>query len=217
MKPPALVNPARFLPERALPATAGAGNALSSLAMDRYSRGDDSAFADVYDAVAPRLHGYLLRQTRDGARADDLLQLTLLQMHRHRGSYLAGSPVLPWAFAIARRLLIDDLRHRKTDALSAARSIEEGDRPGSVAPEDEVASREVAALVEEVLDQIPEAQRTAFELLKVEGLSLVDAAQVLGVSVNAVKLRAFRAYSAIRTALDRAFRPPPREEESEKT
>lgn len=217
MKPPALVNPARFLTEPVLPAKAGGGNALGSLAMDRYSRGDDSAFADVYDAVAPRLHGYLLRQTRDGARADDLLQLTLLQIHRHRGSYIAGSPVLPWAFAIARRLLIDDLRHRKTDALSAARSIEEADRPGSVAPEDEVASREVAALVEAVLDQIPEAQRTAFELLKVEGLSLVDAAQVLGVSVNAVKLRAFRAYTAIRTALDRAFRPAPLEEKGKET
>ena len=217
MKPPALVNPARFLSERALPAKTSAGNALSSAAMERYSRGDDSAFADVYDAVAPRLHGYLLRQTRDGSRADDLLQLTLLQMHRYRGSYVAGSPVLPWAFAIARHLMIDDLRRRRTDALSGARSIEEVDRPGSAVPEDEVASREVAALVEAVLARIPEAQRTAFELLKIEGLSLVDAAQVLGVSVNAVKLRAFRAYSAIRAALDRAFRPPRLEEGNKET
>jgi len=49
------------------------------LAMDRYAAGDQSAFADVYDGVAPRIYAYLRRQTGDAARAEDLLQQTLLQ------------------------------------------------------------------------------------------------------------------------------------------
>ncbi len=169
--------------------------------MDRYARGDDSAFADVYDTVAPSIRAYLLRRTGDGTRADDLLQLTLLQMHRHRGSYVAGLPVMPWAFAIARRLCIDEFRRRRTDALSAARSIEEDDRVTSTLPEDEVASRETAALVDAELGRLPEAQRVAFELLRLDGLSHEEAARFLGTTVSAVKLRAFRAYAALRTVL----------------
>jgi RNA polymerase sigma-70 factor (ECF subfamily) len=68
-------------------------------------------------------------------------------------------------------------------------------------PEAEALGREMAELVEAELDRIPEAQRTAFELLRVEGLSQDEAAQRLGTTVSAVKLRAFRAYAALRAAL----------------
>ncbi len=50
----------------------------ASTAMERYASGDDLAFDEVYDALAPRLYGYLLRQTRDPVRAEDLLQQTML-------------------------------------------------------------------------------------------------------------------------------------------
>jgi RNA polymerase sigma-70 factor (ECF subfamily) len=172
-------------------------------AMDRYARGDDQAFGEVYDAVAPRLHSFLLRQTRSRALADDLLQQTLLLMHRHRGSYAAGLPVLPWAFAIARRLYIDEFRRRRTDALWSARSVADEDRVLSIVADDELASRETAERVRAVLAKLPETQRVAFDLLRVEGLSHDQAAQALGTTVSAVKLRAFRAYSAIRAVLNR--------------
>jgi len=48
---------------------------------------------------------------------------------------------------------------------------------------------------------LPETQRVAFELVKEEGLSLAEAAQVLGTTVSAVKLRAHRAYEALRAVL----------------
>ena len=55
------------------------------------------------------------------------------------------------------------------------------------------------------LARIPSSQRVAFELLRVDGLSHDEAAQVLGTTVNAVKLRAFRAYSALRAVLGHPF------------
>ncbi len=171
-------------------------------AMDRYARGDDHAFGEVYDAVAPRLHAFLLRQTRSRPLADDLLQQTLLLMHRHRGTYVVGLPVMPWAFAIARRLYIDEFRKRRTDALWSARSVADDDRVLSIFADEEMASREMAERVRAVLAKLPETQRVAFDLLRVEGLSHDQAAQVLGTTVSAVKLRAFRAYSAIRAVLN---------------
>jgi RNA polymerase sigma-70 factor (ECF subfamily) len=197
-------SPSDFLSQGSASAPAvDRGSARADLAMDRYARGDDSAFGEVYDAIAPRLHAYLLRQTRDRVSADDLLQQTLLQMHRHRGTYAAGFPVLPWAFAIARRLFIDDFRRRKSDALWSARSLADDDRIAASFPEEEVASRELADRVQEALSRLPETQRAAFDLLRIEGLSHDDAAQVLGTTVSAVKLRAFRAYAAIRAVLSR--------------
>jgi RNA polymerase sigma-70 factor (ECF subfamily) len=186
-----------------LPSAAAPSAAVerANAAMDRYAAGDDAAFADVYDTVAPRVHAFLLRQTRNRISADDLLQQTLLQMHRKRGTYESGLPVLPWAFAIARRLYIDELRRRKTDALWSARGVEEDDHLASSSPHDELASLEVAARVESELSRMPKTQRAAFELLKVEGLSHQEAAQALGTTVSAVKLRAFRAYATVRAVL----------------
>jgi RNA polymerase sigma-70 factor (ECF subfamily) len=181
--------------------------ARADSAMDRYARGDDQAFAEVYDAVAPRVHAYLLRQTKNRVSADDLLQQTLLAMHRHRGSYASGLPVLPWAFAIARRLFIDEYRRRRTDALWSARHVADEDRVASSFPDDEMASRQTAEQVRAALARLPETQRAAFDLLRVEGLSHDQAAQVLGTTVAAVKLRAFRAYCAIRAVLTSSEEP----------
>ena len=122
-----------FLPSAAAP-SADRSVERANAAMDRYAAGDDSAFADVYDTVGPRVHAFLLRQTRSRISADDLLQQTLLQIHRKRGTYASGLPVLPWAFSIARRLYIDELRRRKTDALWSARGVEEDDRLASSSP-----------------------------------------------------------------------------------
>jgi RNA polymerase sigma-70 factor (ECF subfamily) len=172
----------------------------ADLAMERYAAGDDGAFGAVYDGVAPRLYGFLLRQTRDKARAEDVLQQTLLQIHRARSRFLPGAEVMPWAFAIARRLLVDSLRRGKREVLSDDGELDPGRDRGPGA--DEVAqARELAVRIDRVLAKLPSSQRAAFELIKNEGLSVAEAAQVLGTTVAAVKLRAHRAYEALRAAL----------------
>jgi RNA polymerase sigma-70 factor (ECF subfamily) len=175
----------------------------ADLAMDRYARGDDDAFAELYDLLAPRLLGYLTRQTRDTARAEDLVQQTLLRIHRARGRFGPGAAVVPWAMAIARRLFIDDLRRRRDDRLSRSLEDEPRAEPPDPAPTavDLVVASELATRVRRELSKLPHAQREAFELIKEDGLSLAEAAAVLGTTVTAVKLRAHRAYQALRVAL----------------
>jgi RNA polymerase sigma-70 factor (ECF subfamily) len=168
--------------------------------MARYAAGDEGAFAVVYDDLAPRLYGFLVRQTGDAARAEDLVQQTFLQMHRARGSFVPGAEVLPWAFAIARRLLIDGFRRGRREVLDGEDAREESAAPGPTADE-LVQAQELANRIRKELARLPEAQRVAFELVKEEGLSLAEAAQVLGTTVAAVKLRAHRAYEALRAVL----------------
>jgi RNA polymerase sigma-70 factor (ECF subfamily) len=169
-------------------------------AMERYAAGDNAAFARVYDALAPRLYGYLLRQTRDRARAEDLVQQTLLQMHRARDRFVPGADVTPWAFAIARRLLIDTVRRGRREVLTDDGEPDAGTSADPSA-DDHVAAVELEARLRRELQRLPESQRTAFELVKSEGLSMAEAAAVLGTTTMAVKLRAHRAYEALRMAL----------------
>jgi RNA polymerase sigma-70 factor (ECF subfamily) len=172
-------------------------------AMERYAAGDEAAFEAVYDALAGRLHAYLRRHVRDPQGCDDLLQETFLRMHKARGTFMIGAAVLPWAFAIARRLMLDRVR-RDRRAPAEMEDID-ADQVGPVGathrPEQIVEAREVARRLAEALARLPESQRTAFELLKQDGLTLVEAAEVLGTTVTAVKLRAHRAYESIRAAL----------------
>ena len=170
-------------------------------AMDRYAAGDASAFADLYDAIAPRLYGFLLRQVRNPTLAEDVLQQVMLQIHCARASYISGAQVVPWAFAIARNLVVDTHRRGKREV---ALDVDDpsNDRPSlDPMPDDVLRAKQAARKLERVLGTVPESQRLAFELLKYDGLSLAEAAEVLGISVGAVKVRAHRTYVALREAL----------------
>jgi RNA polymerase sigma-70 factor, ECF subfamily len=175
--------------------------------MERYSRGDEAAFVELYDAVAPRLLGFLRKATRDDFVAEDLMQQTLLQMHRARGTFILGAPVMPWVFAIARRLTIDSVRRRRLerrlfadDPADDARATYEAGAAMATA-DDLLHARRMEQRVQERLGALPERQRTAYQLLQQEGLSLKGAAEALGTSVSAVKQRAHRAYAALRAVL----------------
>jgi RNA polymerase sigma-70 factor, ECF subfamily len=172
----------------------------ADLAMERYAAGDAAAFGLVYDALAGRLFGYLLRRTRERARAEDLLQQTMLHIHRGRGQFIPGAQVVPWAFAIARRLLSDSVRRGSREVLGDGTEGDErtADLPGA---DDLVHASEMVSRVEQVLAGLPPTQRIAFELIKQDGLTVAEAAQMLGTTVAAVKLRAHRAYEALRAAL----------------
>jgi RNA polymerase sigma-70 factor, ECF subfamily len=179
---------------------------LLDRAMDRYAAGEDSAFGEVYDRLVPRLYGFLLRQTRDRTRAEDVVQGTMLRIHRARDRFEPGARVVPWAFAIARRLLVDSYRRGGREVLVTATGEDDEDPFAAIAsvdaPADDVAvARELAARIAAELERLPENQRVAFELLKQEGLSVAEAAETLGTTASAVKLRAHRAYEALRAAL----------------
>jgi RNA polymerase sigma-70 factor, ECF subfamily len=187
-------------------AMANPGLDSADAAMERYARGDEAAFADLYDAIAPRLLAFLRKATRDAVAAEDLMQQTLLHMHRARGSFIAGAPVMPWARAIARRLVTDSARRRRVEQRLFSEAPTDDrttcDPTAALAPADDLLhARRLAGLFQQRIDALPELQRTAYRLLRQEGLSLKRAAEILGTSVTAVKLRAHRASVALRAVL----------------
>lgn len=175
-------------------------------AMERYSNGDAAAFAELYDVLAPRLLRFLCKATRDRVAAEDLMQQTFLQIHRARGSFIPGAAVMPWALAIAKRLMIDGARRRRVELGLFTHPAVDDDRwtnePAATAAADDLLDAlRLERRVEQRLESLPETQRTAYRLVKQEGLSLKGAAKVLGTSVTSVKLRTHRAYKALRAVL----------------
>ena len=173
--------------------------------MDRYACGDDSAFSELYDLLAPRLSSFAMRRTRDEGATEDLVQQTFLQMHCARRHFAPGAAVTPWAFAIARRLLIDSARrvghsHVPVSDVDPAALLEE--QPSlEPSPASCASARRFLQRVEEELERVPQAHREAFALVKLDGISLAEAAQILGTTVMAVKLRVHRAVAALEERL----------------
>jgi RNA polymerase sigma-70 factor (ECF subfamily) len=180
--------------------------AALTAAMDRHAEGDDKAFGEVYDLLAPRLQAFFLRNTRDRARAEDLVQSTLMQMHRARQSFVRGSDVIPWAFAIGRRLMIDAHRRTKKEVLfesaEAARTALDHRVSLDAIPDEVATMLELFDRARAAIERLPGPQRAAFGLVREEGLSVADAANALGASVPAVKQRLFRVSEALRAILE---------------
>ena len=175
--------------------------------MAQYCDGDATAFRALYAAVAPRLHGYLLRMARDRAVADDLLQQTFLKVHRARGAYIRGADPLPWLYAIAHRTFLDEARRSKRAIVQVAPEdnlpeVAAGLTGQSDAQRDEPrGDPELAKAALAALATLPEQQREAVVLTKLDGKSVAEAAEIVGTTPGAMKVRAHRGYVALRKAL----------------
>jgi RNA polymerase sigma-70 factor (ECF subfamily) len=167
--------------------------------MVRYVEGDSQAFEDLYRKLSPKLFGYLLRLTRQREQAEDLVQITFSKLHRARESYLKGAPLLPWVLAIARRSFFDARRRSKVrpEYLSG-----DGVMPEPQTEQDALGNDVVEAL-ERAMQDLPEPYAEAIQLTKITGLSIAEAADVLGTSNTAVKLRVHRGYKILRKNLER--------------
>lgn len=203
---PVAARPARARPESAVHSERPVDERALDAAMDRYACGDEQAFALLHRTLHPRLRAFFVRMSGSHAVADDLVQETLLRLHRARATFASGSAVVPWVYAIARNVYVDHVRAARARADVASPAPARGDTIDGRAHDGEAVAiaSEAARTVERVLRALPATQREAFVLLRYEGLGIDEAAVVLGATPSAVKLRAFRAYEALRAELDLA-------------
>ena len=155
----------------------------------RAQSGDEAAYRQCLGLLAARLRGYLKRRlSAFPDEVEDLVQETLLALHLQRGTYDPTLPVSAWALAIARHKLVDLWRRRgRRDGLHDP--IDDVDEQLlATEPDDGGARRDLATL----LQVLPEAQRQAIVLTKLEGLSVAEAAVRTGASESAIKVQVHR-------------------------
>lgn len=185
------------------------GPAAGDEAMARYAEGDEAAFAEVYAVAAPRLTRFFRRRLFDTSAVPDLVQETLLRVHRARASFARGSTLMPWVLTIARRLLIDLLRRAGREEQSDPALLDElgvHASPRALPTGEEiVAAKQMAARLDHAWTRVSEPQRAALCLVRGEGLSVAEAAARLGTTVTGVKLRTHRAARALQAGLAADF------------
>lgn len=169
-------------------------------AMDRYAAGDDDAFGAIYDAVAPRVLALAVRSLGDRTLAEDVVQQTLLNIHRARGAFVPGAPLMPWAYAIARRLIVDAARRRKREQRLALDEAPPERQVRPATPHEELLAYETAGSLRLAVAALPGPQQAVL-LLRGEGQKLTAMAATLGTTVTAVKLRLHRAMVSLRSAV----------------
>jgi len=163
--------------------------------MERYQQADPEAPAALVAAVSPALLRFFRSQVASRQQADDLLQETWLRIHRVRHTYRPGEPVLPWVYAIARRVRVDG--YRRTRRITMHEIVMEAlpERPARVEP------RDLLPAFDTLVAALPESQREVVTMLKVGGLSLEEVARATSSTVGGVKQKAHRAYERLRKLL----------------
>jgi RNA polymerase sigma-70 factor (ECF subfamily) len=167
---------------------------LRAQLMEAVQKGDPEACTALFDDIGPSLTYFLRRRVADAYELEDVYQEVFMALFEARHTYEPGRPFEPWLFAIARNIAVDYSRRR----WSRARWEElVAEPPEQLA---DPSNREVPEL-ETLLAKLPSDQRQAFAMLKLDGLSLETAAIKAGVSTGALKVRAHRAYKALKRLL----------------
>jgi RNA polymerase sigma-70 factor, ECF subfamily len=164
--------------------------------MARYQAGDFAAARTLIDRISPALHRFLNAHGTGGTDADDLLQEAWLRIHRVRQTYRPGRPLLPWIYAIARRVRVDHYRQSVRRTMRERRWEE-----ASSMAADSLTQPQPADALDELLAPLPESQREVLEMLKVAGMSLEEVAQATSSSVGSVKQKVHRAYRKLRQTM----------------
>ncbi|WP_235543255.1 ECF RNA polymerase sigma factor SigK [Phycicoccus sp. Soil803] len=154
------------------------------------AQGDENAFAQLYDAVAARIYGLVLRVVRDPAQSQEVAQEALLDIWRTSARFdPARGSAVSWMLTIAHRKAVDRVR-------SAQASTDREDTYGSRNQErtyDETAEtverRLDAQRVRSALDSLTETQRSAVELAYLGGYTHTEVASLLGVPLGTAKTR----------------------------
>jgi len=170
--------------------------------------GDTEAYTQLLQEVTARLRRIVrrFRSFLTDEDIEDLVQEILLSLHSVRATYDPQRPFMPWLLAITRNRLADGARRYartsgrevNTDFLDVTFVNENANKTSDVFGKEELKN---------AIDDLPAAQRTAVEMLKLREMSLKEAAAVSGMSIGALKVATHRAMIALRKMLMKTDEP----------
>ena len=185
--------------------------------------GDKAAFAELVSAYSPKIYNVALKLLGDPAEAEDALQETFLNAYRSIGRFEGRSSLGTWLYRIATNASLMRLRRRREAfSLDEPLELEDGELvPRQLvdwthAPEDLLLGAEARQVMDEAIAALPDTLRATFILRDIEGLSGEETAEVLGISLAAMKSRLHRARLFLRERLSAYFAERLKENSSER-
>jgi len=192
-----------------------AGEDTSELTLVQAAKkGDLEAFSDLvkrYDRNVFRIAQHITHNEED---AQDVVQEAFLKAYQNLDQFQGNSKFYTWLVRIAVNEALMKLRRRRTDrtvSIDEDVETEEGTMPREVAdwspnPEQLYGQSELSDILKKTIQGLPPGFRTVFVLRDVEGLSTEETAEMLGLSIPAVKSRLLRARLQLRDRLAKYFK-----------
>ncbi|MFT6103497.1 MAG: RNA polymerase sigma-70 factor (ECF subfamily) [Granulosicoccus sp.] len=159
-------------------------------------KGNELAYSQLLRELAQAISGYLRSRFGDIDIVDDCVQESLMAIHQARNTYEKERLFRPWMFAIVRHKAIDALRKNNTQK-KIAKSQEQS--ATNISSESDSFDR---LSYGQLLSALPDKYRQAIVLIRLEGLSMREAAEYLGISEGAMRVRVHRALNASRQLLE---------------
>jgi RNA polymerase sigma-70 factor (ECF subfamily) len=165
--------------------------------LERIRRGDTEGAGELFERYAPALLRFADRLLSDRAMAEEVTQEVFVKVITRAHQYDGRAEVSSWLFAIAANACRDRRRRDRRAAVVPLEAVPEPSQKGE-GIEARLLNRERRAAVRNALNALSEEQREALVLARYHGLPYSEIADVLGISVGAVKTRIFRAVESLR-------------------
>ena len=159
-------------------------------------QGDAKVYRTLTDEHLRSIVSYAYRLLADRNEAEDIAQETFLRLWTSAAKWKPEARLTTWLHRVAHNLCIDLLRKRRERGSHPVESCPADDRPSGL-----VERRRIARTVEEAVGELPERQRAAIMLVHFQGLTNLEAAEVLEVSVDALESLLARARGTLRARL----------------
>ncbi|WP_028796142.1 sigma-70 family RNA polymerase sigma factor [Thalassobaculum salexigens] len=169
--------------------------------LDRVAGGDRQAFADLYEATAPKLYGIILRILRRRDETDEVVQDVYVKIWQRAGDFdpARASPIT-WMATIARNRALDEVRRARVATVSDDIALERAADPARSALGDVEASEDRRRL-EVCLDALEGERGSLVRLAYLDGLSRQDLADRFGQPVGTIKTWLHRSLKQLRDCL----------------
>jgi RNA polymerase sigma-70 factor, ECF subfamily len=168
----------------------------------RAAAGDQDAFAELYDRLAPMVLIRLRRRCSDDELAADVMQETFAAAWRAAGSWEGRGDVGAWVWTIAARRLVDAFRRRDARASTVHwEPHQESETAASPSAEEQILDGLLAGPLEAAVRSLSPELRAVLQATVLDGMTTREAAIVLRIPEGTVKARAWRARTALRKAL----------------
>jgi RNA polymerase sigma-70 factor (ECF subfamily) len=168
------------------------------LLLRRVAKGDRAAFEEFYRRTSPWLAIRLRRRCMDDQIVDEVLQDTYLTVWRAAGSFVGGGSALGWLWTVAARRLVDAFRREGRHKTAVAAAVVEAD---AVAAEETAVEWTLSGDVGDALGALAPELRQVLQAMVLDGLSVRETSDLLGIPEGTVKTRARRARLAMREAM----------------
>ncbi|MEY7971792.1 RNA polymerase sigma factor SigM [Saccharomonospora xinjiangensis] len=154
-----------------------------------HAAGDPHAFNELVRRHRDRMWAVALRTVRDPEEAADALQDAFISAFRAASNFRAESQVTTWLHRIVVNACLDRVRRRQARPTVP---LPDTSHQEPAVPRDSMAERETRLVIKDALAELPEEQRLPIVLVDVEGYSVAETAQLLGIAQGTVKSRCAR-------------------------